>query len=166
MVVSMASPPWPQAKTSSPDRGRVFFGFWVPCSAQRQPRLGTVGPWCGKAFLGRDLCAHPSPPDPHQHRAAIAGDQRLPTLRTEAWPFAPGLLFAFPSAHWESLGGYALIVDAKEEEANNFYRRYGFRPYLDTPNRSRLEGVDTPPQASCERCGLLPHHDPPFAMGC
>ena len=34
----------------------------------------------------------------------------------------------------QSVGGYALIVDAKGEEANSFYRRYGFRPYLDTPN--------------------------------
>ena len=38
------------------------------------------------------------------------------------------------SAQQESLGGYALIVDAKGEEAICFYRRYGFRPYLDTPN--------------------------------
>jgi hypothetical protein len=28
----------------------------------------------------------------------------------------------------------ALIGDAKGEEAKTFYRRYGFRPYLDTPN--------------------------------
>ena len=34
----------------------------------------------------------------------------------------------------QSVGGYALIVDAKGEEAKTFYRRYGFRPYLDTPN--------------------------------
>jgi ribosomal protein S18 acetylase RimI-like enzyme len=34
----------------------------------------------------------------------------------------------------QSVGGYALIVDAKGEEANSFYRRYGFRPYLDTTN--------------------------------
>ena len=34
----------------------------------------------------------------------------------------------------QSVGGYALIVDAKGEEAKSFYRRYGFRPYLDTPN--------------------------------
>jgi GNAT superfamily N-acetyltransferase len=34
----------------------------------------------------------------------------------------------------QSVGGYALIVDAKGEEAKTFYRRYGFRPHLDTPN--------------------------------
>ena len=34
----------------------------------------------------------------------------------------------------QSVGGYALIVDAKGEEAKSFYRRYGFRPYLDTSN--------------------------------
>jgi GNAT superfamily N-acetyltransferase len=34
----------------------------------------------------------------------------------------------------QSVGGYALIVDAKGEEAKTFYRRYGFRPYLDSPN--------------------------------
>jgi GNAT superfamily N-acetyltransferase len=34
----------------------------------------------------------------------------------------------------QSVGGYALIVDAKGEKAKNFYLRYGFRPYLDTPN--------------------------------
>jgi len=35
----------------------------------------------------------------------------------------------------QSVGGYdALIVDAKGEEAKSFYRRYGFRPYLDTAN--------------------------------
>ena len=34
----------------------------------------------------------------------------------------------------QSVGGYALIVDAKGEKANSFYRRYGFRPYLDTSN--------------------------------
>ena len=34
----------------------------------------------------------------------------------------------------QSVGGYALIVDAKGEAAKSFYRRYGFRPYLDTPN--------------------------------
>jgi GNAT superfamily N-acetyltransferase len=33
----------------------------------------------------------------------------------------------------QSVGGYALIVAAKGEKANNFYLRYGFRPYLDTP---------------------------------
>ena len=32
------------------------------------------------------------------------------------------------------VGGYALIVEAKGEEAKNFYRLYGLRPYLDTPN--------------------------------
>jgi hypothetical protein len=32
------------------------------------------------------------------------------------------------------VGGYALIVAAKGEKAKNFYLRYGFRPYLDTPN--------------------------------
>ena len=31
------------------------------------------------------------------------------------------------------VGGYALLVEAKGEEANSFYRHYGFRPYLDTP---------------------------------
>jgi hypothetical protein len=35
-------------------------------------------------------------------------------------------------------GGYALIVDAKGEEANSFYRRYRFRPYLNTPNSLEL----------------------------
>ena len=35
-------------------------------------------------------------------------------------------------------GGYALIVDAKAEEASSFYRRYGFRPYLNTPNSRYL----------------------------
>ena len=34
----------------------------------------------------------------------------------------------------QSVGGFALIVDAKGEKAKNFYLRYGFRPYLDTPN--------------------------------
>jgi GNAT superfamily N-acetyltransferase len=34
----------------------------------------------------------------------------------------------------QSVGGYALIVDAKGEEAKTFYRRHGFRPHLDTPN--------------------------------
>jgi len=34
----------------------------------------------------------------------------------------------------QSVGGNALIVDAKGEQAKNFYLRYGFRPYLDTPN--------------------------------
>ncbi|MCX5958747.1 MAG: N-acetyltransferase [Cyanobacteria bacterium] len=34
----------------------------------------------------------------------------------------------------QSVGGYALIVDAKGEKAKNFYLRYGFRPYIDTPN--------------------------------
>jgi GNAT superfamily N-acetyltransferase len=34
----------------------------------------------------------------------------------------------------QSVGGYALIVDAKGEQAKNFYLRYGLRPYLDTPN--------------------------------
>jgi ribosomal protein S18 acetylase RimI-like enzyme len=34
----------------------------------------------------------------------------------------------------QSVGGYALIVDAKGEAAKSFYRRYGFRPYLDTSN--------------------------------
>ena len=34
----------------------------------------------------------------------------------------------------QSVGGYALIVDAKGEEAKTFYRRYGFRPHLGTPN--------------------------------
>ncbi|MCX5949431.1 MAG: GNAT family N-acetyltransferase, partial [Cyanobacteria bacterium] len=34
----------------------------------------------------------------------------------------------------QSVGGYALIVDAKGEKAANFYLRYGFQPYLDTPN--------------------------------
>ncbi len=34
----------------------------------------------------------------------------------------------------QSVGGYALIVDAKGEKAKTFYLRYGFRPYLDTPN--------------------------------
>jgi hypothetical protein len=34
----------------------------------------------------------------------------------------------------QSVGGYALIVDAKGEAAKSFYSRYGFRPYLDTPN--------------------------------
>lgn len=34
----------------------------------------------------------------------------------------------------QSVGGYALIVAAKGEKAKNFYLRYGFRPYLDTPN--------------------------------
>ncbi len=46
----------------------------------------------------------------------------------------------------------ALIVDANGEEASSFDRRYRFRPYLNTPNRSRLEGVGPPPQASRERC--------------
>jgi hypothetical protein len=34
----------------------------------------------------------------------------------------------------QSVGGYAQIVAAKGEKAKNFYLRYGFRPYLDTPN--------------------------------
>jgi len=34
----------------------------------------------------------------------------------------------------QSVGGYALIVDAKGEVAKSFYRRYGFRPYHDNPN--------------------------------
>ncbi len=34
----------------------------------------------------------------------------------------------------QSVGGYALLVEAKGEEAKSFYCRYGFRPYLDTPN--------------------------------
>ena len=34
----------------------------------------------------------------------------------------------------QSVGGYALIVDAKGEKAANFYLCYGFQPYLDTPN--------------------------------
>jgi GNAT superfamily N-acetyltransferase len=34
----------------------------------------------------------------------------------------------------QSVGGYALIMNAKGEEANSFYLRYGFRPYLETPN--------------------------------
>ena len=32
-----------------------------------------------------------------------------------------------------SVGGYALIVDAKNPEARTFYERHGFRPFLDTP---------------------------------
>ena len=32
-----------------------------------------------------------------------------------------------------SVGGYALIVDAKAPEARSFYERHGFRPFLDTP---------------------------------
>jgi hypothetical protein len=35
-------------------------------------------------------------------------------------------------------GDYALIVDAKGEAANSFDRRYGFRPYLDSPNSLEL----------------------------
>ena len=34
----------------------------------------------------------------------------------------------------QSVGGYALLVEAKGEEAKSFYYRYGFRPYLNTPN--------------------------------
>ena len=34
----------------------------------------------------------------------------------------------------QSVGGYALIVDAKGEASRSFYLRYGFQPYLDTPN--------------------------------
>jgi GNAT superfamily N-acetyltransferase len=33
----------------------------------------------------------------------------------------------------QSVGGYALIVDAKGEAAKSFYLHYGFQPYLDTP---------------------------------
>ncbi|MEA5442762.1 hypothetical protein [Cyanobium gracile] len=33
-----------------------------------------------------------------------------------------------------SVGGYALIVDALGDNAKSFYLRYGFRPYVDTPN--------------------------------
>jgi GNAT superfamily N-acetyltransferase len=32
-----------------------------------------------------------------------------------------------------SVGGYALIVDAKNPEAISFYERHGFCPFLDTP---------------------------------
>jgi GNAT superfamily N-acetyltransferase len=32
-----------------------------------------------------------------------------------------------------SVGGYALIVDAKDEAAKAFYERHGFRPFHDTP---------------------------------
>jgi GNAT superfamily N-acetyltransferase len=32
-----------------------------------------------------------------------------------------------------SVGGYALIVDAKNPEARSFYERHGFRPFQDTP---------------------------------
>jgi len=32
-----------------------------------------------------------------------------------------------------SVGGYALIVDAKGTAAQEFYKRHGFRPYRDTP---------------------------------
>ena len=32
-----------------------------------------------------------------------------------------------------SVGGYALIVDAKGDAAQAFYRRHGFLPYRDTP---------------------------------
>ncbi len=34
----------------------------------------------------------------------------------------------------QSVGGYALIADAKGEKAIKFYLHYGFRLYLDTPN--------------------------------
>jgi hypothetical protein len=45
-----------------------------------------------------------------------------------------GLAFERCEQARQSVGGYALIVDAKGEAAKSFYRRYGFRPYLDTPN--------------------------------
>jgi hypothetical protein len=44
----------------------------------------------------------------------------------------------------QSVGGYALIVDAKGEAAKSFYSRYGFRPYLDTPNSLCLPLVGPP----------------------
>ena len=34
----------------------------------------------------------------------------------------------------QSVGGYALIVDAKGEEVKSFYLRYDFWPYLETTN--------------------------------
>lgn len=46
------------------------------------------------------------------------------------------LLFAAIKHYWkvaESVGGMALIVDAKDERAADFYRHFGFQPFLTDP---------------------------------
>jgi len=35
----------------------------------------------------------------------------------------------------ESFGIYAVVVDAKNDKASSFYKRFGFIPFLDMPNR-------------------------------
>jgi ribosomal protein S18 acetylase RimI-like enzyme len=37
-----------------------------------------------------------------------------------------------------SVGGYALIVDAKDAAAKAFYERHGFRTFQDTPQSPYL----------------------------
>lgn len=77
--------------------------------------------------------ARPLPPYPVPcfRMGRLARDQRW--RGQSIGPLLLGLAVQRCRDAQRSVGGYALIVDAKGDTAQAFYRRHGFRPYRDTP---------------------------------
>jgi GNAT superfamily N-acetyltransferase len=106
----------------SPDKPSTIAGYY--CLAPAEVVLANLQP----------ADARPLPPNP------IPGFRMGRLARDLRWrgegmgALLIGLAVERCQRARQSVGGYALIVDAKGEKAKNFYLRYGFRPYLDTPN--------------------------------
>jgi len=95
-------------------------GFY--CLAPAEIRLADLQPADAKPL--------PPYPVPCFRMGRLARDQRWQGQGTG--PLLLGLAVQRCLDAKQSVGGYALIVDAKGAEAKGFYERHGFRPFQDT----------------------------------